>query len=376
MSIPWCREAFEASVTSRAWGATPYDAGWHKSAKHGEDLPASAELRAIFEEEMALDTVPAWAEAVLARMIGPLPMCGHYAFPTCVEEICEAIGRELAPATVHGCYTADPVRKVLLAYYVFCLDAWLKQASLDVAQAELAMRPDLGKDWARIAAAVYDALGSRSRPKELAVRRLVHRLRWWIKTMVWDEDRRDQFQLDAFLGDPRGDEAHWGNYGNPPFGDPYFEEQKTAEIKRLDAQLTDLRPGGRALLDRIESTWLCAPKAFRYVERIIIEIGALGSDKPPKTNVSILDCDDTLPDAASYRQWFDGFMASLTAWLGGDGAARPELGAPTPVRHWLVRILRHKLQLYAKHCPFGNLVNARGAGRRGTRTIGPEGEST
>ncbi|HUT36314.1 MAG TPA: hypothetical protein VNE39_22690 [Planctomycetota bacterium] len=369
MSVDWCKANYEKSITSRAWGATPYDAGWDGSRRHGEDLPASAELRAIFDEEMALGTVPPWAEEIIRRMIGPLPMCGHYAFPLPLVEICEAIGRGQAPATVHGCYTADAARKTRMAFTVFCLDAWLQGAPLDAAQAELALRDDQGKDWPRIAAAVYQALGAPTPPKRLAVRRLVHRLRWWIKTLVWDDDRRNRFQLDAYLGDARGDEAHFSAYGNSPFGDPYFEERKPPEVKQLDADLCRAVPHGNALLDRIESTWLCAPKAFRYVERIIIEIGALGTGRPPKTNVSLLDCEDTYPDAASHKAWYDSFTASLTAWLDGDGAARPELGEPTPVTHWLVRLLRHKLRLFETHDPFGNLVGAKSSGKRGTRTI-------
>ena len=204
MSAEWCKENYEKSVTSRAWGATPYDAGWHGSRQYGEDLPASAELLAIFDEEMALGTAPPWAVEIIRRMIGPLPMCGHCAFPLPITDICEAIGNEHAPATVHGCYTADPARKTLMAYYVYCLDAWLHQAPLDVAQAELAMRPNLGKDWQQIAEAVYRALGVPSPAKQAAVRRLVHRLRWWLKTLVWDGDKRDRFQLDAWLGDARG----------------------------------------------------------------------------------------------------------------------------------------------------------------------------
>jgi len=369
MSIEWCKANYEKSVTSRAWGATPYDAGWDGSRKHGEDLPASAELRAIFDEEMALGTVPPWAEEIVRRMIGPLPMCGHCAFPLPIAETCEAIGNERAPAVVHGCYTADRARKVRMAYYAYCLDAWLQEAPLEAAQAELAMRDGLGKDWARIAEAVYQALGTPTRPKRMAVHRLLHRLRWWLKTLIWDGDRRDQFQLDAFLGDARGDEAHFSAYGNPPFGDPYFEERKLPNVKRLDKDICEMVPQGRALIDRIESTWLCAPKVFRYLERLVIEIGAISTGKPPRTNVSILQCEDTYPDGPSHKAWYDAFMASLAAWLAGDAAARPELGEPTPVRHWLARILRHKLTLYETHDPFGNLVGAKSTGLRGTKTL-------
>jgi len=442
MTTEWCKENYEKSVTSHAWGATPYDAGWDGSAKYGEDLPASTELRAIFDEEMALGAVPDWAVEIIRRMIGPLPMCGHYAFPKPLLQICEAIGGEKAAAFVCGCYTADAARKTLMSYYVYCLDAWRKHAPPDVAKAELAMRrclpllpplpprepsfpegshaeaaevaeeigtAQLGKDWPTILDAIYRTLGAPSPPKQAAIRRLVHRLRWWLKTLIWDDDRRDRFQLDVYSGDARGDEAHHSAYGNSPFGDPFFEEKKLPEVQRLDKQIADTVPNGQGLVDRIESTWLCAPKAFRYLERILLEIGAIGSGKPPKSNASILQCEDTYPDAASHKAWYAAFMASLAAWLdapslsacnaailaAGAGASCPRsgglftivpatdsqqgagvtpdarllLGEPTPVKHWLVRLFRHKLHLYEKHDPFGNLVGAKSTGKRGTKTI-------
>jgi hypothetical protein len=58
----WSKEAYEASVTSRCWGYTPYRSGWEESKKYGPSVGASPELRAIFEEETALDAVPDWAQ--------------------------------------------------------------------------------------------------------------------------------------------------------------------------------------------------------------------------------------------------------------------------------------------------------------------------
>lgn len=210
MDRKWCKENYEKSITSRAWRTTPYDAGWDESRKYGEDLPSSPELRAIFEEEMALGSVPNWAVEIIDRMIGPLPSCGYYTFPHPVLQICEAIREEECPEFVCGCYTADSERKRLMSYYVYCLDAWLKNAPLEVATAELAMRDSLGKDWPKIIAAIYNSLGAPSEQKLLLMRRLVHRLRWWIKTLIWLDDKRDRYLLDIYSGDVRGDEAKWG----------------------------------------------------------------------------------------------------------------------------------------------------------------------
>ena len=372
MDRKWCKENYEKSVTSRAWRGTPYDAGWVESQKYGEGLSSSPELREMFEEEMALGSVPNWSTEIIERMIRHLPTCGHYTFPRPVLQICEAIREEKCPEFVCGCYTADSERKTLMSYYVYCLDAWLKNAPLEVATAELAIREKLGKDWPKIIAGIYNSLGSPSEQKVLLIRRLVHRLRWWTKTLIWFDDKRNRYMLDVYSGDARGDEAKWGAYGNSPFGDPYFAELKLPEIKELAKQIRDIVPGGKKLLDRIESTWLCAPKIFRYLEKLILKIGIIDSENIPKSDVSILQCEDTYPDIASYKRWYTLFMSSLTALLEGNRKALSELGDITPVKHWLVRILRHKLQLYEKYDNFaklGNLIGARPSGRRGTKTI-------
>jgi hypothetical protein len=353
----WSRPNYEASLTSRCWAGTPYDAGWEGSVQYGEDLPASAELRAIFEEEMRLGDVPPWATGILDRMIGHVPTCGHYAFPRPLLQRCEAIGAQQCPPFVLGCYTADAGRKQLMSYCAFCMDAWLADAPLEAASAELAMRPDLGKDWPAICAAVYRTLGARSEPKSLAVERLIHRLRWWVKTLIWSDDRRDRFLPDAYLGDARG-QSDVGDYGNPPFGDPYFLERRVPRIQAISQSIRETVPGGQRLLDRIESTWLCAPKAFRYVERILIEIGHIGAAGEPDYSTRVLQCQDACPDFAEARRWYASFAASLDAWLAGDAAAMPSLGESTPVKHWLAHILRHKLRLYERHNEMGDLVGS------------------
>lgn len=366
MDKEWCNENYEKSVTSHAWTYTPYDAGWEESKKYGEDLPSSSELRAIFGEEMALGTVPDWAVEIIDRMIGPLPMCGHYTFPRPLLQTCEAIKSQKCPEFVIGCYTADSERKILMSYYVYCLDAWLKNAPLEVATAELAMRDNLGKDWPKIMAAVYNTLGNPSEEKVLLLKRLVHRLRWWIKTLIWADDRRDSYLLDVYLGDVRGN-AKWGTYGNAPFGDPWPSEKELPEMKELAEQINKKVPVGKKLLDRIESTWLCASKVFRYLEKLVIEIGNIGRENVLDNNASILQCKDTYPNIASHQKWYASFMSSLTEWLEGNPKALSELGNITPIEHWLVRILRHKLQLYEKYNPL-KFVAAHPSGRSGTKT--------
>ena len=357
--IPWTSQAFEASVTGRAWTYTEYDGGWEKCRD-------SSEIREIFAAEMALETVPDWAREIIDRLLAnPLPPCGHYTYPHPIRQICEAIGQERCPDFVIGCYTAEPERKILMSCYIFCLDAWLKEAPLETACAELERRDDLGRDWARIVRAVYETLGESLELRVLLVRRLLHRLRWWLKTLIWRDDRRDRLMLDAYLGDVRGS-SEWGDYGNPGFHDPYFAELQEPEVQELAQQIREQVPKGSELLTRIESTWLCAPKAFRYLERLIVEIGSVGSEAPPDFGRSILQCEDTVPDFASSRQWHASFLSSLKAWLDGDGDALPELGPITPVKHWLVRMLRYRLQIYGTYAQY---AGGKPRGRSGHRAV-------
>ncbi|MDD2890607.1 MAG: hypothetical protein PHE49_08230 [bacterium] len=366
MKKEWCKENYEKSITSRAWNSTPYDADWDKSKKYGEDIPSSLELKAIFEEELTLGKVPAWASEIINRMIKYFPPCGHYTFPHPLIQVCEAIKKETCPEFIYGCYTADSKRKTLMSYYVYCLDAWLKNAPLHIAKAELAMRDNLGKDWDSIITAVYTTLGKPSEQKTLLVTRLIHRLRWWIKTLIWSDDKRNRYMLDVYSGDIRGDETNWGAYGNTPFGDPYFAELELPEIKKLRAEICKKVPDGKNLLDNTEQIWLCAPKVFRHLEKVIIKIGNLNSKNIPKKK-GILQCEDTYPKILSYNKWYSSFVSSLSGWLKGDSKSLNELGKITPVKHWLARILRHKLQLLEKHDNLGKLLGTKPSTKRGEK---------
>ena len=77
--------------------------------------------------------------------------------------------------------------------------------------------------------------------------------------------------LDAANIDIKGDEENWGAYGNSPYGDPYFAELKLRHVKGMEERIVADVPDGKKLLDRIHSTWLCAPKVFRYLEKLIVE---------------------------------------------------------------------------------------------------------
>ena len=95
---------------------------------------------------------------------------------------CPFFQGNISPDVVMNCHTVDPDRKVLLSYYIYCLDGWSKQAPLTSVVGELSLRDSLGRNRDLIATAIYSALGERSEIKELTVNRLVHRLRWWVKS--------------------------------------------------------------------------------------------------------------------------------------------------------------------------------------------------
>ena len=264
-SAEWTKENYSASVTSSAWHYTKYEDGWDGCKFYGVDLAGSTELRAIFEEEMALGTVPQWAHDIIWRMLcGPLPTCGHYSFPRPVAQVCEAIGAETCPEFVVGCYTADAERKTRMSNCAYCLDAWLQEAPLEIAKAEIARRDSPGDDWGSTIEAVFATLGPRTAEKALLVSRLIHRLRWWIKTLLWSDDKRDKFLTDAYLGNVKG-QGRWGDTGDTGFGDPYFTEMAVPEVVRMETEINRIFPSGEPRLDGLPAQSSLRPEGIQAV---------------------------------------------------------------------------------------------------------------
>ncbi len=358
----WSREAWDACVSAKA-----FNSDWWMELSPEKAPELWAEHRSIFEEEQSIPEIPDWAVEIVVRMMR-LPMCGYYAYPDNVNQIIDAIAAEQCPDVVMRCYTVDPDRKILLSYYVYCLDAWLKDAPLPVAVAELNQRDDLGKDWSRIAEGIFETLGEKNELKLIALERLIHRLRWWIKSLIWADDKRDRFLLDVYSGDIRGDEKKWSAYGNSPYGDPYFAELKLPRVKELEQRIRADIPNSEKLLVRIQSTWLCAPKVFRYLERLIAQIGAIGSEASTGQAPSILQCEDTYPDFDANREHLAGLLRDLEEWLKGQEDKLPSLGPASPVKHWLLNLLRHKLIFCSKYEKnFAKLVGARPHGKPGSK---------
>jgi len=353
-------EQFERSLTRLAVGMTQVD-----EDPEGH-FAALLDLRRLLAEELGLGAIPDWAREIVVRMLAsPLAPCGHYTFPAPLAQVIDAIGEERCPDFVIGCYTADPVRKRRLQAVIYCLDAWLHDAPLETATWELGRRDIDGKDWPDIVRRVYVALGERTELRLLLVERLVHRLRWWAKAHSWAEDARTAFGIDQYLGDLRGD-GDWGDFGDPELRDPYFVEPREPDVVEMETRVMQMMPEAAPLLVRIQETWLCAPKAFRYVERVLHEIGAAGTDRAPDFSRSLLDCEDTYPDFDVARTWEADCLDRLSRWLKGEIDAVPALGPPTSVKLWLVGLLRYRLELMA---PWTRFIAGQPSGRSGAGSM-------
>lgn len=351
----WSKDVYGASVSSRCWSYTPYGKGWDGCP----ELRTDEVLRRLVEQELSLVPVPTWAQEIVERAINFPPFCPHWAFPQPYLEVLDAIGSQTPPGFVHGCYTASRERKNRMMDYVFCVDAWLAGASAVQAAAELRARGYQKTAWERVCKAIWNVLGERSELKELLVRRTLHRQRWWIKSLVWDDDRRDLYCQDQFLGDIRCPGNGYGHYGNSEFNDPYFAELQAPEVKRLEGRLSETCPEWDWFRSLIHDSWLCAPKAFRFLERLLWCIGkerrciSLPShplengDKVPR----FLECEDTYPDPSEARLWVSCFVSGMRSWLSRKQPQGPpqagvhkRLGERTPMKSWLLGLYLKKIE--------------------------------
>jgi hypothetical protein len=365
-AIPWSRDGYERSISSRCWNYTPYGQGWDRCPQ----LQTDDVLRCLVEQEGTLAPVAAWARQVVERAIEYLPGCPHWAFPIPFQEVLDAIGQQRPPGFIHGCYTASRERKERLQDYVFCLDAWLAGAGPEHAAAELADRGCRRVDWATVCVSLWAVLGDRTELKELLLRRLVHRQRWWIKSLVWNDDDRHAFGRDQFLGDVHCAGHGYGHYGNPPFNDPFGAELEAPEAVRMEARLAASCPDWPWFCSLIRDSWLCAPKAFRFLERALWCIGrerrVVSLPSHPLANAEavpgFLCCQDTYEDPARGRQAVRALADGLRTWIAGHtpadevaGDVHRRLGPSTPTKEWLAGLYLRKLQFLD---PYGALAGA------------------
>ena len=376
--VEWSKQAWEASVSSRCWWYTPYDAGWDGCKQYDGDIEGDDELRQIVAMERELGGVPDWARQVVERCFNYLPPCGHYLFPQPYLEALDAVGSETPPAFLHTCYTAERTRKERAQDDCLCLDAWLAGAGPEDAARELAARKRPGPDWTAVCGDLWQVLGERGELKELLVERVLHRYRWWIKSLVWDDDARDRFGRDQYLGDIAGSGDEYGN----PFRDPFFVEQRVPRVKKREARIAELCPDWKWFHDFINCTWLCAPKSFRFLERILWAIGKSRKPEPDDDIPGFLQSEDTYPDHEAAAEWWKAVLAALAAWwqdrtvegdVAGDECRR--LGERTPVKCWLVRLFARKLRRLEENGEqLTHLVQPAHRHRRGTLVLLPAGD--
>ena len=363
----WTKQAYDSSVTSECWWYTPYD---KEAGGYWEAVSADEQMKQIAAMEQSLPGVPDWARRV---GIGYLPPCGHYMFPEPLLQVASLIGSgspEAVDKTLkHQCYTVGSDRKKTVMDYCLCLDAWLAGAPPEAAARELTACGHRKIDWQAVCRDLWDVLGEPTEKKRLLVELALHAVRHAVKSYRWDDDDGSRFCRDEYLGDFRtrgGGASRRLLQGSSP------------RVRRIKARLSEIDPGW-AKFSQVdyEAWWLCAPKAFRFLER---DLWAIGEGRRPEAGEQVpglLRCEDTYPNQDEAAEWYRAFCGALDRWWRGKQAAggvagevNRRLGESSPVKRWLVRLLLKKLRTYERHGgTIGSLVNPKPHQKRGTRPI-------
>lgn len=216
-------------------------------------------------------------------------------------------------------------------------------------------------DWPDICRDLWRVLGKRTELKELLVERLLHLRRHQIKERVWDNDPGTEFGRDQYLGDYREEDKEGRNparvcsHVKAPLH--WFDEGASPRVQRVEKRLAEIFPEwndrvGSFRSWMIDESWLCAPKEFRFMERLIWAIGKERLFRKGDRIPGFLQCKDTFPDGRKAASYWRAFLGALDAWP-RDGALRGEvaldikkrLGRSTAVKRWLVRLLAHKCRM-------------------------------
>jgi len=371
MPFQWTGQAYERSISSRCWWYTLYDGG-----KWSELVRKDDELKQIVEIEYALGDVPKWAQQIVERSINQACPCGHYLFPQPYLEVVSAIGSRTPRTFVHSCFTVERERKRQAMDYCLCLDAWLAGARPEASAHELAALGYRKIDWHTVCADLWQALGERNEVKELLVERVLHNIRWSIKFTFWDDDLASEFGRDQYLGEyaRTDDEASIdGYYARPPF----YYEKGSPRVQRLEARLDVVCPNWQTWYDQMVEWWLCAPKSFRFLERMLWAIGRERPEQPAGQVPGFLQCRDTYPNQDDAAEWWTAFCAALDSWWRGHSASgnvaeqvNRRLGEVTPAKRWLVRLFLRKLKRLEENGEqLAHLVSAQHRHKRGTKPL-------
>jgi hypothetical protein len=359
----WCDDLYSGSLTSQCFSSTSYDAGWNGAPEYGIDgaaLQGDTEMRRLLELEMRASPLPNWAR-VVARQVERLAPCG-WSFPQATSAICRNIGAaDPCAEEPQGCYAVGQRRLDLMAAYAACLDGWLKRVPSKTVGREVAGFAQDQRDWCRIAAAVAEALGDPTPTSRLLTRALLTRLRFWLRAPFGALKADDNWRLGYLCTYDMGRYGGW-DYFTFHHHDPDWQE--------LAERIRETVPDAERWLDQIESTWPCAPKVFRYIERLILAIGALAggasgtvrelcgadNDRP------VLEWEGTCLDETASRLLLDSVVGALVEYLGADygvetpcGHAQSEFGetltehlpARCPARVWLAALLLKRILLFS-----------------------------
>jgi hypothetical protein len=371
----WTKEVYERSASGNVLVGYDTACQWDLDS-------ADEELKQIVAMETELGNGAEWADSLGLRYLAP---CGHYMFPEPFLQVLSLVGSADLSATKstlkHHCYAVDRDRKKAAMDYCLCLDAWLAGARPQEVAPELDALGHRKIDWQSACRDLWGVLGERSERKELLVELTLRVIRHAIKTYRWDDEQSTDFGRDEYLGQYRED----GGF-DETWTTPRFDQWATPRLKRTADRLSELWPEWRSVpKGDYGSWWLCAPKAFRFLERDLWAIGKERPLEPSEPVPGFLQCEDTYPDHENVASWYADFCAALEAWwkdepasgkVADDVAAR--LGEPTPVKRWLVRLFRHKLRMYEKEEGlrngwFARLLSANHAGKRGTKPLATAG---
>jgi len=364
--LDWRKEAFEGSVSSLCWSWTPYDDGWDSSLRYGCDIQHDDELREIVGMEAGLGGVPDWARQVVVGPMNSVAACGHITFPLSCRDVIRAIGTGVCPPVYHTCHTLDPKHKERLQDLAYMLDAWLAGASIEAAAAELQAREQEAYDWTSICTGLWTTLGAHTELKDLLVERLLHQLRWWVRVTAWDKDLVCAWGRDQYLGNWSAEDGLVTDNGNQHLRPlPGISQAASPRVQRWEARLAEICPQWdffRTVI--VDYSWPCAPKAFRYYEKILWCIGRERQvislpDFPladPESVPNFLGELAAEPNRAEASAWWQSFLAALDAWWRGlpccgevAEEVREQLGEPTPVKRWMVRLYVHRLRTLHEH---------------------------
>lgn len=376
MPFEWCKETYHGSVASRCFWYTIYDDGFDRV----DELRADDELREIVRLEYELHPLPEWAVQIVRSDIACIPPCGHYSFPAAYLRVLNAIGAQRSNGFNHTCYTADAGRKAVAMDYCLCLDAWLAGASPDQVWPELESLGALKIDWRQVCTELWSVLGQRTRSKELLVERILLQLRFWTKMHVWSDDPASRVGRDQFLGPMKRDGSPATGNGNRDFPAPTFEVWNSPKVQKIDAELAQLLPDWDWFGDKITSVDYglhpCAPKAFRWLERLIWATGKgqriAKADEVP----DFLCASATYPNQDEAADWWGRFLATLRDWWHGRESAEPiardiagRLGERTALKTWLVRLYVRRLELHEQCAEVPRLVHPKPTARRGRKPL-------